>query len=54
MLITFKHTVAVLAACAFAAPALTSPDQHTKVRVAVTPQQSSISAPHGGFVAIFK
>lgn len=44
MLIIFKSTVAALAttvaASAFAAPALTSPDRHILVHVAVTPQQT--------------
>jgi hypothetical protein len=44
MLITFKNTVAVLAAgcaaSAFAAPTLTSPDRHIQVVIAITPQQT--------------
>ena len=46
MLISFKNTVAVLAAgcaaSAFAAPTLSSPDRHIKVEVSVTPQQTLI------------
>ena len=44
MRITFKHTVAILAALcaasALAAPALTSPDRHLSVTVVVTAQQT--------------